>query len=559
MKIIKIEWRNIFSYGNKIQTLDFGSEGKVWQLSGVSGSGKSSLLNIPKVLFFGKAESCDGKPITATNIANWINKKGWIRGEVQNNGNTYIIERTFSPQSLSIYRNGENLEVAGAKNMQAIIESEILDGIPYHIFSSLMTLSLSGGKSFISMTPADKREIIDRIFSLEIINKVNEYIKKDKKELGNTLNSLSTQIFALSNTIKLSTDKLNKLIEESKTSNTNEIAVLNSKIEKLNELMKTLQSGYDELKNKRTEIINGKNALNTALIKKSGEKNDIVRQLNLFNQEKCPTCGSSFNSSEFMHIKEILNSDLALKESEYAEIKKQYDMICNAEAELNTSILNAEANIAKVNTKKYEINAEIQGINKMAERQGESEAIRQIITETEDNKKDAESSVENISHEMTLLNYIEGMYSSDGIKKYIMDKYIPMLNQDIADTLVSLSFPYSLEFDSNFDPTIKFVGQPITSANLSMGEHKKIDVTVLCALLKFLKRRYPQLNVVCLDETVSSLDYESSTNVIKRIKKIAEEMGMHIFIVSHTQLNEELFDKHINITKNLGFSEISYI
>ena len=36
MKIVKIEWRNIFSYGNKIETLEFGNEGKLWQLSGRS-------------------------------------------------------------------------------------------------------------------------------------------------------------------------------------------------------------------------------------------------------------------------------------------------------------------------------------------------------------------------------------------------------------------------------------------------------------------------------------------------------------------------------------------
>ena len=60
MKIVKIEWRNIFSYGNKIETLDFGDTGKLWQLSGRSGAGKSSLLAIPKLMLYGKAEGSDG-------------------------------------------------------------------------------------------------------------------------------------------------------------------------------------------------------------------------------------------------------------------------------------------------------------------------------------------------------------------------------------------------------------------------------------------------------------------------------------------------------------------
>ena len=79
MKILKIEWRNIFSYGNKIETLDFGETGKLWQLSGRSGSGKSSLLAIPKLLLYGKTEGSDGKPVKMGAIANRINKNGWIR------------------------------------------------------------------------------------------------------------------------------------------------------------------------------------------------------------------------------------------------------------------------------------------------------------------------------------------------------------------------------------------------------------------------------------------------------------------------------------------------
>ena len=64
MKIKNIKWRNIFSYGNKEESLDFGDNGTLWQLTGVSGAGKTSLLSIPKLLFFGKAEDDDGKPIS---------------------------------------------------------------------------------------------------------------------------------------------------------------------------------------------------------------------------------------------------------------------------------------------------------------------------------------------------------------------------------------------------------------------------------------------------------------------------------------------------------------
>ena len=134
MKIVKIEWRNIFSYGNKIEELDFGDSGKLWQLSGRSGSGKSSLLTIPKLLLYGKTEGSDGRPVKMGAIANRINKNGWIRGTIVNGQNTFVIERTFSPQSLTVYKNGENLDKAGLKDMQGIIDNEILQSSLSYFF-----------------------------------------------------------------------------------------------------------------------------------------------------------------------------------------------------------------------------------------------------------------------------------------------------------------------------------------------------------------------------------------------------------------------------------------
>ena len=141
----------------------------------------------------------------------------------------------------------------------------------------------------------------------------------------------------------------------------------------------------------------------------------------------------------------------------------------------------------------------------------------------------------------------------------MMQNYLPTLNEEIKNTLIALSFPYSLEFDNNFDPHLECLGEPIESQSLSTGEHKKVDLTVLCAILRMLKRKYPQINLVCLDETLSSLDYESSTDIITYLHEIASTMNLNIFIVSHTQLDENLFDVRIHIDKNSGFSDLTFV
>ena len=73
------------------------------------------------------------------------------------------------------------------------------------------------------------------------------------------------------------------------------------------------------------------------------------------------------------------------------------------------------------------------------------------------------------------------------------------------------------------------------------------------------KTSHQTINLVCLDETLSSLDYESSTDIITYLQDIASSMSLNIFIVSHTQLDENLFDVRIHIDKNSGFSSLTYL
>lgn len=571
MKIKNMKWRNIFSYGNREVSLDFDDEGTLWQLTGVSGAGKTSLLSIPKLLFFGKTEDDHGKPISVNDIANWTNKKGWIRGEVISGNDTYVIERTFSPSSLSVWKNGEQIDRAGKKDVQNTIDTEILKGMPYHIFTNLMTLSLNGGKSFISMTPADKREIIDKIFSLEIINKIYEYIKRDKKELGNAINIANGQIYSLENNIKMSEQKLNELKQNTDKSNEDKIKEYEAEIAKYDERIRKAIDLYNEqsqLKVKADETyqsaINGINAANVDLTKAKIEVNNIEAKIRLFDQNKCPTCGTPFTGDSFDKLREELHKEHDTAIHVRDDAQKVYDSFVKYKIESEQAVRQYADNMSKIFNKKAELErgkqSYVSALNMLrnsASASGEYAAITQIIEETRKNKEEVEKDVKVSSSKMGILEIMDKLYSSDGIKRVMMKDNLPLLNADITKTLQDIHFPYQLEFDDNFDPHIKHMGQEVKPQNLSTGEHKKIDAAVVCALLIFLKRRYPQINLICLDETVSSLDYESSSNIISKLKEIAKEMNIHIFIVSHTQLNESLFNKKITVVKNSGFSEIT--
>ena len=559
MKILKLEWRNIFGYGNKIETLELGEEGKLWQLSGRSGSGKSSLLSIPKLLLYGKTEGSSGKLIKTSNIANWINQNGWIRGTIKNGNNEFIIERTFSPSSLTVYKNGENLDKAGLKDMQAVIDSEILDNLPYHIFSNVMILSLNNFKSFISMTPGDKRLIIDKIFSLDIINKVYELIKKDMKELGNSINLSNSQIYSLEQTIKTSSAELEALSKRTDDDHKDTLSELEEKGKKLKELYGKKLEEYQAVYANYTNYSSAESLASMQVVQEYNKCNDIHKQIQLFSEDKCPTCGTPFNGKAFDDLREELNKEYR---EQYAVWETQNNLLQTATAKKNEAyneLTSIKADIDKILAKNNEVVIEIKSIQALSTKTEEYKSIQNIINETKISKVNLEKFVNESNSKMNLLNIMESLYSSEGIKKKIMENYLPTLNEEIKSTLTALSFPYSLEFDSNFNPHLEYLGSPVDVENLSAGEHKKVDLTVLCSILKMLKRKYPQVNLVCLDETLSSLDYESSTDIITYLQEIASTMNLNIFIVSHTQLDENLFDARIHIDKNSGFSNLTYI
>lgn len=559
MKIVKIEWRNIFSYGNKIETLEFGNEGKLWQLSGRSGSGKSSLLAIPKLLLYGKTEGSDGKPVKLGNIANRINKNGWIRGTIKKGSNEFVIERTFSPQSLTVYKNGENLDKAGLKDMQGIIDNEIMDNMPYHIFANVMTLSLNNFKSFISMSPADKRLIIDKIFSLEILNKVYELVKKDMRELGNAINISNSQIYSLEQTIKTSNNELENLANKNKEDNKDSLEELKNKLTKIAELYKTQSEVYSQYYQKYTELCNSESQYLQMYNNVLREMKYTEQKIKLFNEDKCPTCGTPFHGEEFDELRNELTKKYNDQKDQANGYYENYQTIAKAKNEYTSSLNTLKTNIDKLLAKQNEYLIETKSIENSVSKMSEYTSIQNIINETVTAKNNLEKSVEESNGKMRLLDIMEDMYSNDGIKQQMMENYLPTLNEEIKNTLITLSFPYTLVFDNNFDPHLECLGEPIEVQSLSTGEHKKVDLAVLCAILRMLKRKYPQINLVCLDETLSSLDYESSTDIITYLQDIASTMSLNIFIVSHTQLDENLFDVRIHIDKNSGFSSLTYL
>ena len=184
-------------------------------------------------------------------------------------------------------------------------------------------------------------------------------------------------------------------------------------------------------------------------------------------------------------------------------------------------------------------------------------SIENIISKNtiEINKK--EINKVNLDDDYQYVSILEQLYSDDGVKKKVLESYLPTLNKEIEFTLHELHFPYRLRFDNDFEPNLEHLGIDINVETLSTGEKKRVDLAVLISIIKMLKRKYPLLNIFMLDEVLSSIDGDGIYDIIGLLQKTAKELMMNIFIINHAPLPIEHFDYKIDISKNDGFSDLT--
>ena len=551
MKFESIEFKNVFAYGEEVQRIDYSSDGKLILLKGQSGAGKSAILSLPILVLYGKLTK-----VTKSAIANRVNKHGWVRGTIIKGQHKYVIEREFSPNSLKIWKDDEEVDLFGTSAGEDYIEKEIIE-IPITTFTNMITISMKKFKSFLSLSPTERKGVVDEIFDVRIINMVFDQLKKDAKEIGVSINGDNSTLFSLTSTLNNANNELLKIQQNNATPEAQaQIEENKKKIEELNQQLLQYNDAAQKVSQKQQEN-------NTEITNKSREvtENDmhirtIREKINLYNQSKCPTCSSVFSGPEFDNLKKQLNDVYEQK----VEKKKVLESELNELREKSQKIVEAGQ---KVQNGMYQIRLNINSLlndNNLIEQKvkmsAEYQAVQNIINQTNEQMNGVKKSIEEKTSKLLYLQKLQAVYSIDGVTKMIINNYLPLLNDEIAENLLLLGFPYTLKFDNSFRPVLKDVNFEISVETLSDGEQTRIDLVVLLSLYKLLKRKYSSINLLTIDEVVSSLDVENSAKVMQFLNVFAEENNINVFIVSHTNLDLDEFDEVIEVEKTNGFSRI---
>lgn len=553
MKFIKMKWKNLLSYGNKIQEYVFSEEPQLILVEGGNGAGKSTIKEALTISAYGRSALRKMK-----DIPNWINKAAYTYNEFETSkGDRIIIERGIDPNFSQIQINGVPHNLPDKRKIDEFIENELLN-LNFSIFCNTISLSFDDFKSFVNLNPSDKRKIVDPMFGIDLLSDMKTSIREDLKENKKNLEILELDIEKNGNLLESSITQLTQLREKIEESVKDRTAEITTEIANKKVSLNTHQTKYKEIKTKIENISVKSSDFRQKAANCKARIAEFNEKLKIFENNKCPHCLSDLTGDSAKQIKESIDD------------KK------NAEDALLIKITNNQLKVKEIvdaltedqDTEKdtfYSISADIKALEnelKLAKKDTEGtqeESIQNIINTIKKNIKTSESDSEQYRTNLELYEVLDEIVSDSGVKRVLIDRVIPLLNSRISEISDRLEFKFNFEFNNEFDPIITYLGMEISPDSLSTGQRKKMNLIVLLSFIELIKLKHNNMNVMFLDEIFSGLDKNNVYKAIEILREYADKYNMSIFVVSHESLPEEFFDKKIVVTMPDHFSEIKVI
>ena len=549
MRLTKIEWRNFASYGNKIQNLSFDENTGLYLVVGENGAGKSTISDVITYGLYGKLE---GKKLK--DIPNRINGNAWVRITFISNGEEYSVERGIDPSIFNLYVNGNLYDKAGSRSVQEYLTDDIIQ-IPNYVFNNTISLSINDFKSFLKMSPADKKSIIDKIFGFYVINEMRDLLKEESKSIKENMARLSGEIDGLTRTLSRTQEELQSLSEKIKEDSKDKIGDLEDKISKFSSLLEIHKEKVKEFNELDLEISGQVKSAYRTLTTAKESKRTIEQKIRLYENDKCPTCTTDLSGAFHQTLKEDLNKQLNDFEDSIKSSQGNYDEALEKESSVRkekASItekgnrIMVNINSTKEELKKIKSSSAIQGLD----------SLKRISEETRDSIQDFSQERIKEDKKSEWIKKIEDILGDRGVKQLALKTILPSLNGNISELMESLHLPYTVTFDEDFNASVVHMGEEISTSTLSTGEMKKVDFAVLLSVIKLMKIRFSSINLLFLDEIFSSVDPDGVYTILNTLRKICDDLGLNVFVINHAPMPTEIFDYKMEIQKRNNFSDL---
>lgn len=564
MRIVRTQFRNLKSYGNKLQQVDFNDKDRLILLTGTNGNGKSSILESISLSLYGIVNSKSDKKIPLKDLPNRMNKNLYSSTEFYNNSNDYIqMKRWISPNKFEIFVNDDNY--TDKFKLMSQNERMNLIGANYNTFKSFISLDLNTFSDFISLKEDTKRNLVNKLFDLEEI----ETYYLTTLELINQNKSTIQQIITEISSYDIELNRLKKLIKESSKN------ISNISKDEIKEQFLSIQKVYKEKKQELNDVnkkisdfsIKIQEAKNESDFyelnnnKKRHDLNDIKSKIKIYEGGTCPYCSSDLNSNDHKSLlseltikRDNLLKEIELNTNKSLIYKDELKSISSQKTQLEDSISYLTNDYAEYKSKltilknQYE-NYDDTNDNIIKELKQEGSKILK-------EKKEKQELILKLKDENVSLNKLKDILGDNGVRNDIISSLIIPINARLKDFLQFIKFPYKFELNDEFNGILVDKGEIINHETLSNGESKILNICIALSYIDMILKTN-DINILFMDEVFSSISIDNIDIIIKLLRKFSIDNEVSLILVHHglEQLDSKLFDKIITVDKNL-FSDV---
>ena len=578
IEFVQLTLKNFLSYGNNLTVIPLKRPGTTLILgedldrttegTGANGVGKSTIINALTYALYDKPIS----NISKDNLVNNINKKNMeVTVEFNIGDNNYVIKRERKTKAgaagnnVYLFINGEDKTLDSTANTNKFIE-DIL-GIEYDLFVRIVVFFASH-IPFLDLSKADQSDMFERLVGLTTISFKASLLKDLIKETEGMLQIHKAKIGVLEKEKERHTQQLanaKERIIKWRDANATEIAALQAQLTKISGIdLDQQQALHEEL-----ALINSQLTQEVNLFEKTENRMDSVnKQIKKLKSElvhlqdnKCPYCLQQYADAQ-AKIEELIESisnlegDVKLASQDIIKLDKLIDQLETARDDVKSQM--TITNIREMLTIRSQsdgIEAKIETLKNSTNPHFDTyEELTEIVLDPI-NYEEINKLTKELEHQKFLLKLLTKKDSF--VRKALLNKYIPFLNNKLQEYLSELGLPHKVEFTHEMTANISQFGRTLDFGNLSAGQRARVNLSLSLAFRDVLQHLHAKINVCMLDEVLDiGLDAVGAKAAARILKQKARDEGSSVYIISHRDEVESMFDNTLVIQLIKGFSYI---
>lgn len=585
IKFTSITIKNFLSYGSVPTTIILNRPGTTLVVGenlddtsagcGGNGVGKTVLLNALTYAVYDKPVS----NISKDKLVNNINQKNMeVVVEFVKDQKTYMIKRARKTKAgaagnhVHLYEGGKDITPDSVGNTNSLITK--IMGIPYELFVRIVTFSATH-TPFLDLPvrshyAANQTDIIEELFDLKTLSEKAVILKEQIKEKEQSLELQKVKVTQLEKEHQRHEKQLesaaNRVLNWQQQ-NLKEIEDIETKLKKIANINFEEQSKLHE--QLAEQDANLKEAISNL---QKAEKNIRTLKTNLKKVEselvhlrdaQCPYCLQPYEDAD----------------EKIAEKKKAADELSDKVNSAENDLTSAENDVEKVAGEHKHVKEQITitNIKELIDIRSKQDHYKNRLTELRkasnpfvEPLQELES-VELESVDMSKINeltkFVEHqkfllklLTKKDSfVRKALLNKNIPFLNQRLQHYLTQLGLSHTVEFTHEMTANISQFGKHMDFGNLSNGQQARVNIALSFAFRDVLQNMHDHINVCMLDEVLDvGLDSIGVQAAARMLKHKARDEELSMYIISHRDEIDSAFDHKMTVQMSKGFSYVNF-